>query len=71
MPENAFANYKMAHFFVYKNKAKSALETHQSGYFFTLINPRKPLILSHFRGKKKRAEIVSTSPFLFGKDGQF
>ena len=28
----------------------------------------KPLILSHFRGKKKRTGIVSTSPFLFEKE---
>lgn len=31
MLENAFAHYKMAHFFVYKNKAKTALETLQDG----------------------------------------
>ena len=43
MVENAFAHYKMAHFFVYKNKAKTALETHQSGNHFDLINPRTPL----------------------------
>jgi len=70
MLENAFAHYKMAHFFVYKIKSKTALETHQSGNHFDLINPRKALILSHFRGKKKRTVIVSTSrSYLAQKEG--
>jgi len=34
------------------------------------MKPRKPLILSHFQGKKKRTGIVSIVPFLFGgEDG--
>ena len=54
------------HFFlVYKIKAKTALETHQSGNHFDLINPRKPLILSHFQTKNKNG-VVSINPFLFG-----